>query len=154
MTQIPFIQGRVSEGIQSSVLYASQLSLNIKIGNLEPGSAVTVCEGVEAAPTDYSRMELALGKEKGAGSGIQVWAVEVALVAGRLEGLSRVSLKGRYRGSDVFGTKPPAGFLEVFAEDLHDKVYHTSVGTTYETFVAVSPYMNRQAGVVVIVERA
>ena len=114
---------------------------------------MAVGEGVEPAPADDTRMELALGKEEGAGSGIQVWAVEVALVAGRLEGLSCVSLKGRYRGSDVFGTKPPAGFLEAYAEDLHDKVYHTSVGATYETFVAVSRYMNGQAGVVVIVER-
>jgi hypothetical protein len=94
MAFIPTIHGRVGEGIQSSVLYAYQLSLNIKIGNLEPGGAVAVGEGVEAAPADDTRMELALGKEKGTGSGIQVWAVEVALVAGRLEGLSRVSLEG------------------------------------------------------------
>ena len=143
MAQIPSIQGRVGEGIQSSVLYAYQLSLNIKIGNLEPGGAVAVGEGVEPAPADDTRMELALGKEEVAGFCIQVRTVEVALVVRRFEGPSRVSLKGRYRGSDVFGTEPPAGFLEVYAEDLHDKVYHTSVGATYETFVAVSPYMNR-----------
>ena len=137
------IHGRVGEGVQSSVLYAYQLSLNIKIGDLEPGGAVAVGEGVEPAPTDDTRMELAFGKEEVAGFCIQVRTVEVALVAGRFEGPSRVSLKGRYSGSDVFGTEPPAGFLEVFAEDLHDKVYHTSVGATYETFVAVSPYMNR-----------
>ena len=88
------IHGRVGEGVQSSVLYAYQLSLNIKIGDLEPGGAVTVCEGVEPAPADDTRMELALGKEEVAGFCIQVWAVEVALVARRFEGPSRVPLEG------------------------------------------------------------
>ena len=43
----------------------------------------------------------------------------------------------------MFFCQPIARFFEVFAQYMHGKVYYTSVGTTYETFVTVSPYMDR-----------
>ena len=46
---------------EASVLYAYESAISVVIGDLEPGGAVAVGPGGEAAPTDDGRVELAFG---------------------------------------------------------------------------------------------
>ena len=57
---------------ETSVLDTYELAVRIVIRDLEPGGAVAVGPGGEAAPADYGRVELAFLKEEGAGCHIQI----------------------------------------------------------------------------------
>ena len=48
-------------GGEASVLDTYQLAISVVIRDLEPGGAVAVGPGGEAAPTDDGRVELAFG---------------------------------------------------------------------------------------------
>ena len=54
----------------------------------------------------------------------------------------------------VLVSKPVAGFLEVFAEDLHGEGDGAAMSSTNEALEGVATYMEAEAGVLVVVERA
>ena len=57
---------------EASVLYAYESAISVVVRDLEPGGAVAVGPGGEAAPADYGRVELAFLKEESAGCHIQI----------------------------------------------------------------------------------
>ena len=54
----------------------------------------------------------------------------------------------------VLVCEPVAGFLEVFAEDLHGERDGATMSSTDEAFEGVATYMEAKAGMLVIVEGA
>ena len=62
---------------QSAVLDSYEVAVDIVVGYLEPGGVVAVGVGVQAAPADDGRVELALLEEERAGFCVQVGMGEI-----------------------------------------------------------------------------
>lgn len=71
---------------QSAVLEPDEVTLAVEVGDLQPGDAVAVAPGGEAAPADDAWVEVPDVEEKMACFGAEVGVAEVGLVAGGIEG--------------------------------------------------------------------
>ncbi len=129
---------------------------------MEPVGAGAVAPGGEAAPADDAWVEAALVEEEVAGGGAEVGAVEEGGVAGGVEVSLTPGPSPWGEGCGMLGFagavgEVEAGLLEVFVEEVADEVDGVdgvAVGVADEAAVGVFPYVERQTGVVVVVEGA
>ena len=153
------LKTRLATRHEVAVLDADEVAVGVVVGDLEPVDAVAVAPGGEAAPADDAWVEAAGVEEEGFGGGAEVGAVEEGGVAG---GVEREPLPGPSPWGERCGMlgfagavgEVEAGLLEVFVEEVADEVDGVAVGVADEAAVGVLPYVERQTGVVVVVEGA
>ena len=109
------------------------------------------------APADDTRVEMALVEEESFGGIVEIRAVEITLVARRVEtvGFLLDGLRVGIVGEDdvaIVG-EPLAGVDERELQVVHDKVDGAAVGVAHVAFVGVLADVEVEAGAAVVVER-
>lgn len=134
------------------------MAVGIVVGGLEPGVAIAILPGGDAAPADNAWVEVALVEQEPAGFLREEGTLEVAGISAGVEtvGFLLHGLRVGILAEDDVGVagQPAASVHKVLFQVLHHEVDGAAVGVADETFVRVAAHVEVEAGVTVVVKRA
>lgn len=134
------------------------MAVGIVVGDLEPGVAVAILPGGDAAPADNARVEVALVEQEPARFLREEGTLEVAGISAGVEtvGFLLHGLRVGIFTEDDIGIirEPLASFRKRLVQITHHQVNRSSRGIAYVAFIRVAAHVEMEAGVTVVVKRA